>query len=99
MPNRGFSPSHGRRAAVLAVGLASLSMAGPAVARAPGAQAARALNVRDEGRLHFIRASGSLLLDEGRATGTFPGWVKVRFVYNGEPTVTAQVTIFGSGGS
>jgi hypothetical protein len=99
MPNRGFSPSHGRRAAVLAVGLASLGRAGPAGGPPRAPHAARVLNVRDEGRLHFIRASGSLLLDEGRATGTFPGWVKVRFVYNGEPTVTAQVTIFGSGGS
>jgi hypothetical protein len=66
---------------------------------APTARAARTLSVRDEGRLRFIRGSGSRLLDEGRATGSFPGWVKVSFTYNGEPTVSAQLTIYGSGGS
>lgn len=66
---------------------------------APKARAARSLNVRDEGHLRFIRSSGSELLDEGRAAGTFPGWVKVRFTYNGEPTVSARFTIYGAGGS
>ena len=65
----------------------------------PSAHAARVLNVRDEGHLRFIHASGSLLIDEGRVSGTFPGWVKVRFVYNGEPNVSAQFTISDSGGS
>jgi hypothetical protein len=31
--------------------------------------------------------------------GSFPGWVKVRFLYNGEPTVSARFTIYGPGGS
>jgi hypothetical protein len=63
------------------------------------AHAARVLTVRDEGHLRFVRASGSQLLDEGRVAGSFPGWVKVRFVYNGEPTVSAWFTISASGGS
>jgi len=67
--------------------------------RIPRAHAAHVLTVRDEGHLRFVRASGSQLLDEGRVSGTFPGWVKVRFVYNGEPTVSARFTISGSGGS
>lgn len=66
---------------------------------APTARAARSLNVHDEGRLRFKSSSGSQLLDEGRASGSFPGWVKARFDYNGEPTVTARFTIYGSGGS
>ncbi len=70
-----------------------------AASRLPAAHAARVLNVRDEGHLHFIRASGSLLIDEGRAGGSFPGTVKVRFLYDGEPNVSAQFTISGSGGS
>jgi hypothetical protein len=57
------------------------------------------LNVRDEGRLHFVKASGSDIIDEGRVTGTFPGWVKVRFTYNGEPTVSAALTIYASAGT
>src|SRR5450759_5944300 len=63
------------------------------------AHAAHVLTVRDEGHLRFVRASGSQLLDEGRVSGSLPGWVKVRFVYNGEPTVSARFTISASGGS
>jgi hypothetical protein len=86
------------------IGLGALSAAGigaPAWARSssPSAHAARVLNVRDEGRLHYVRSSGEQIIDEGHATGSFPGWVKVRFLYNGEPTVGARFTIYGRGGS
>jgi hypothetical protein len=57
------------------------------------------LNVRDEGKLRFITSNGSELLDEGPALGTVPGKVRVHFVYNGEPNVTAKFTIYGHGGS
>jgi phage gpG-like protein len=63
------------------------------------AHAARTLTVRDEGRLRYVKSSGSVIIDEGRATGTFPGTVKVRFSYDGEPTVNARFTISGAGGS
>jgi len=65
----------------------------------PKAHGARVLTVRDEGRLRFIHASGSIVIDEGSASGTFPGWVKVHFLYNGEPNVSASFTISGPGGS
>jgi len=65
----------------------------------PAAHIAHTLSVRDEGHLRFVKSSGSQLLDEGRATGSFPGWVKVRFTYNGEPDVSAQFTISGAGGT
>lgn len=65
----------------------------------PSAHAARVLNVRDEGHLRFIHASGSVLNDEGRVSGSFPGSVKARFIYDGEPNVTATFTISGPGGS
>ena len=73
--------------------------AAPAAPSRHMAGVARTLSVRDEGHLHFISGSGSQLIDEGRATGTFPGWVKVRFTYNGEPAVSASLTLYGSGGS
>jgi hypothetical protein len=66
---------------------------------APVGRVARTLSVRDEGHLYYVRSSGSQLIDEGHAGGTFPGWVKVRFTYNGEPTVSASLTIHGSGGT
>jgi hypothetical protein len=63
------------------------------------AQAARSTTVKDEGKLRFIRSSGSTLTDEGPATGTIPGKVRVLFTYNGNPTVGAQITIYGHAGS
>jgi hypothetical protein len=77
---------------------ATAAAAGSAGAR-DLAHASRVLNVRDEGRLRFIHASGSTLIDEGHVSGTFAGSVKVRFLYNGEPNVSARFTITGSGGS
>jgi hypothetical protein len=63
------------------------------------AVAARVLNVRDEGHLRFIVSNGSEIIDEGPATGTVPGKVRVHFVYDGEPAVSARFTIYGHGGS
>ncbi|HEY5343380.1 MAG TPA: hypothetical protein VIJ66_06940 [Solirubrobacteraceae bacterium] len=63
------------------------------------AAASRVLNVRDEGHLHLISSSGSELIDEGRALGSVPGKVRVHFVYNGDPAVTARFTIYGRDGS
>ena len=63
------------------------------------AVAARTLHVRDEGHLRFLSSSGSQLIDEGPASGTIPGNVRVRFTYNGNPEVFAQFTIRGHHGS
>jgi hypothetical protein len=79
-----------------AVGLGTSAWGNPGE---PSAHSARVLNVRDQGRLRYVKSSGSVIIDEGRASGTFPGWVKVRFTYDGEPTVGARFTITGSHGS
>ncbi len=63
------------------------------------AGAASVLDVRDQGRLHFVHASGSVVVDEGSVSGTFPGSVRVRFLYDGEPQVSARFEISGHGGS
>lgn len=84
------NPSAAVRTALLAAGLA--------VAMATTA-AAHALSVRDEGHLHLVRSSGAVLVDEGAAHGTIPGSAWVSFVYNGNPSVSAKITIDGSGGS
>ena len=68
-------------------------------ARAPVATAARTLNVHDEGRLRYVKSSGSLLYDEGSASGTLPGKVRVHFLYDGSPSVSAQFTIYAGGWS
>jgi hypothetical protein len=92
----------GASLSLLALGAVTASVVtASAWGRSGGARAdvARVLNVRDEGRLHYIKSSGSVIIDEGRASGTFPGSVKVRFSYDGEPEVSAAFTISGPGGS
>jgi hypothetical protein len=63
------------------------------------ASAASSVNVKDEGRLRLVKSWGSQLIDEGPATGTIPGTVRIVFVYDGNPTMTAQITIYGHGGT
>jgi hypothetical protein len=92
----------GRLLAVLALGAVvagALGTSAWAHSGRPMAHVARVVSVRDEGRLHYIKSSGSVIIDEGHASGTFPGWVKVRFSYDGEPTVGARFTIYGAAGS
>ena len=91
-----------RGVALIGTGILALAMAAGASGSAsgrPAARAARVLSVRDEGRLHFTKSSGEVIIDEGHASGSFPGWIRARFLYNGEPTVTAHFTISGAGGS
>ena len=82
------------------LGLIAAMISPPALGIPPArAAASRVLNVRDEGKLHFITSNGSELIDEGEAAGTLPGNVRVHFIYNGEPTVSARFTIEGHSGS
>jgi hypothetical protein len=62
-----------------------------------GARAARALNATDTAHLHYVSASGSLLLDEGKATGTLPGSMRVHL--NLGTTFTGSFTIYTNGGT
>jgi len=91
------------RIATLGIVLLALATSAPsgvsgAAASPAHVAATHVLNVHDEGKLRFVKSSGSRLLDEGHATGTFPGVVKVQFTYTGDPAVTARFTIAGSGG-
>jgi hypothetical protein len=86
----------------MALAVASLiamgAMASASATAAWRARAARTVSVKDEGYLHLVRSSGSLLIDEGSAHGTIPGTVNIRFVYDGSPTVSAQITIYSHAG-
>jgi hypothetical protein len=93
---RGSTP--GGAASILGVALAAFALSW-GVSDAPAARIARVLNVRDEGHLHSVGISGSRLTDEGPVSGTIPGRVRVRFDYNGGPTVAALFTIYGRYGS
>lgn len=82
----------------LAATLSSIATAG-GFSMAPKAIASRAMSVRDEGYLRFVRSSGSQITDEGFANGTLPGKARAHFTYDGDPTVSARFTISGRGWS
>lgn len=93
-------PADGARSVALRIGTPLIVLAGalgvaPPVSASLLARAhtARTVSVKDEGRLHLVKSSGSLLIDEGTASGSIPGKALVRFTYNGSPSVTAQITI------
>jgi hypothetical protein len=68
-----------------------------ATTRAARAHAARVLKASDTAHLHYISASGSRLLEEGRATGALPGNMRVHLELG--TTFTGTFTIYASGGS
>lgn len=61
------------------------------------AHLSRGVSVNDTGRLHLLKAFGSVLLEEGSATGTLPGRAKVRLSVGS--TVTASFSIRAVGGT
>jgi hypothetical protein len=63
------------------------------------AHSAGTTTVKDEGNLRFVKSSGSTLIDEGHASGTIPGNVRIHFTYTGNPNVSAQITIYGQHGT
>jgi hypothetical protein len=64
--------------------------------RSQSARAAHVLNTTDTAHLHYVRSSGSLLFEEGSASGTLPGKMLAHF--NIGPTVSASFTIYVRGG-
>jgi hypothetical protein len=71
--------------------------ASPATAAGRTGLAERTLAVDDQARLHYVRESGSDLLEEGQATGGLPGHVRVQF--NVGATVYASFSISTRSGS
>jgi hypothetical protein len=61
------------------------------------AHASRQLKASDTAHLHYTSASGSLLYEEGLASGTIPGSMHVHF--NVGATFTGTFTIYTKGGS
>jgi hypothetical protein len=80
----------GITAAIVAAVLGMLTFKGAAIA-------ARALKASDMAHLHYISASGSLLYEEGGASGTLPGRMHVHFDVSA--TFTGSFTIYTRGGA
>jgi hypothetical protein len=79
-----------------------IGSAGARIGPAPGpeersfAHAAGSVAVNDTGHLHLLKAVGSVLYEEGYATGTLPGQTKVRMVVGS--AVSASFAIGARGG-
>ncbi len=78
---------------------AALSVAVLSLGLQPAPATARTTGVRDEGSLRFASDEATLIVDEGRLSGTLPGSGRVYFTYNGSPNVTARFTIHTAGGT
>lgn len=94
----------GRRLAVCGAALAFAATCGQiasAAARTPSARivarTARTLTVNDNGELRLVHASGEILSEAGKISGTLPGTAGVRLDVGSE-TVTATFTIHVHGG-
>jgi hypothetical protein len=69
----------------------------PANAARVNAHAARSVTATDTAKLRYISASGSLLYEEGKASGTLPGSMRVHF--NVGATLSGSFTIYTRGGT
>lgn len=78
--------------------LSALSIWSTTAAAAPIAQAARTIDVSQTAQLRLVRKSGSVLYEQGTASGTLPGSVSARFIVT-VLKVTGQVTFYPRGGS
>jgi hypothetical protein len=63
----------------------------------PRAHATRSLKASDTAHLHYVSASGSVLYEQGAATGTLPGSMHVHL--NVGATFTGSFTIYTRGGT
>lgn len=62
------------------------------------AVAARSLQVKDSAKLHLVSADGNTLVEEGRASGTLPGTVRVSLTLRAH-TATSTFSLRASGGA
>jgi hypothetical protein len=84
-------------AGCLATATQSLDATAYAAGPAGRAHAAHVLNATDTAHLRYVSSSGSLLLDEGKASGTLPGSMRVHLDLG--TTFAGTFKIYASGGS
>ena len=84
-------------AAPRAPGAQTLAPAAPTPIARPTARAARRVSVNDTGHLQRTHASGEIIDEAGKISGTLPGTASVRLNVGSE-TVTATFTISVHGG-
>ena len=94
MKRRASSP--GRAAARAASGTIIALLASACLA--PGAPATSSQTVKDAAHLHLIGGGGTALTEQGKASGTIPGTVRIALTLRAY-TATASFTIYSNAGS
>jgi hypothetical protein len=90
--------------AAVAVVLATVACAGPlglaaANAKSPLASSSRAVTLSESGRLHLTSKQSFTLNEQGSASGTITGTIYIHLHLTSSTKVTAEVSIYPSGGS
>ncbi len=67
--------------------------------RAPVARSAKTISVNEHGALHLTSKHGFTLNEQGTATGSISGPIKVQLKIVSTSRVTAEVTVYPKGGS
>jgi len=102
------APGRSRAAMAVTAALLLAAVTGAAGARAASApdthshaagraRAAHVLRATDTAHLHYVSASGSLLYEQGSATGTLPGSMRAHLKLGA--TFTGTFTVYTRGGS
>jgi hypothetical protein len=68
-------------------------------ATAPSASSARTISLNERGQLHLVSKHGFTLNEQGTASGTIRGTIGVQLKIVSTSRVTAEVTIYPSGGA
>jgi hypothetical protein len=84
--------------AVASLGTGAYGLA-PAGAAKPVASASRTLTLNESGRLHLTSKQGFTLNEQGSASGTITGSIYIHLHLSSTSKVTAEVSIYPSGGS
>jgi hypothetical protein len=71
----------------------------PASAAKPVATASRTITINESGRLHLTSKQGFTLNEQGSASGTITGSIYIHLHLTSTSKVTAEVSIYPSGGS
>lgn len=81
----------------LSLAFVALISSPPAATARPHASRASTLHAKDVAHLHYVAARGSILTDEGQATGTVPGHMKVHLRLGA--TFSGSFTLYTSSGT
>jgi hypothetical protein len=97
VPGRAWRGTTAMLGLMALVGAAGVGTGVASTSKPARARAAHSVSGNDNATLHFVRARGSTLYEEGQATGSIPGHVKATLRV--EATFSGTFTIYAHNGS